>query len=88
MAARVAGAALGAVAAGALAGLAVFAVIVLPLSFFASVTEPSAGRQRPLFTTGVAVATWLGAAAALLAAAAVVRHCWRADRRADTASGP
>jgi hypothetical protein len=66
---------------GVLSGLATFAVVLLPLSFFASVTEPSTGRNRPLFTTGSAIAVWLALVVGV--AASVVASRWRAQPRRD-----
>ena len=65
---------------GLLSGLSAFGVVLLPLSFFASVTEPSAGTQRPLFRTGARIAVWLGVVVALGAAGAAGRWRFRTGR--------
>jgi uncharacterized membrane protein YphA (DoxX/SURF4 family) len=61
---------------GVISGLAAFGLVIMPLFFFAAVTEPSAGTHRPLFRVGSRVAVVLGIVVALVAAG--IAGWWRA----------
>jgi hypothetical protein len=60
---------------GVLSGLATLGAVIMPLFFFAAVTEPSTGTQRPLYRQGTTVALWLAVVVALGAGGSAAR--WR-----------
>jgi hypothetical protein len=66
---------------GVISGLAVFGLVIMPLFFFAAVTEPSAGTHRPLFRVGSRVAVVLGAVVGLVVTG--IAGWWRARRDRD-----